>query len=177
VIRVEGGSDRRLTKGAVRLGPAVWSRDGRFIYFRQQRPGGTDIYRMPAAGGEPQRITERGAIMAELSWEGRLLLYSQREGWGPLFLRDLATGQERELEECAGARNLASSPGALYYVGCSGGPDKPLYRYETSSGRRERLGTLANPALGITVSPDGKTILYARENLGGADLFMIENFR
>ena len=177
VIRVEGGSDRRLTKGAVRLGPAVWSRDGRFIYFRQQRPGGTDIYRVPATGGEHERITERGAIMAELSWEGRLLLYSQREGWGPLFLRDLETGQERELEPCAGARNLASSPGALYYVGCTDGPDKPLYRFETSSSRRERLGTLANPALGLTVSPDGKTILYARENLGGADLMMIENFR
>ena len=36
---------------------------------------------------------------------------------------------------------------------------------------------LTNVNLGLTVSPDGQTILYARDNLAGADLMMVENFR
>jgi Tol biopolymer transport system component len=115
--------------------------------------------------------------MAELSWDGGALLYSEREGLGPLFLLNLADGREEKLEECAYSRSLASSPGALYYVGCADGPDKPLYRLDTASGKREPLGALTNPNLGLTVSPDGKTILYARENLAGSDLMMIEHFR
>jgi Tol biopolymer transport system component len=176
VISVEGGSDQRLTVQSRRLGPPVWSRDGH-IYFRQPRPGGTDYFRIPATGGEPERVTRRGALMAEVSWDAKQFLYSQKEGVGPLFLLNLESGQERQLEECAYSRNLASSPGAFYYVGCADGPEKPLYRWDTASGRRARLGTLTNVNLGLAVSPDAKTILYARENAAGADLMMVESFR
>ena len=39
------------------------------------------------------------------------------------------------------------------------------------------LGTITNVNLGLTVAPDGKTILRARENPAGSDLMMIDNFR
>ncbi len=177
MIGVEGGSDRRLTNGSRdRLGPPVWSRDG-FIYYRQPRPGGTDYFRIPAAGGAPERITHGGALMAEVSWEAKALLYSRREGTGPLYLMNLEDRSERKLEECALSRNLAASPGAFYYIGCADGPEQPLYRLDTASGRRQQLGMVSNATLGLTVSPDGKTILYARENRAGADLMMVESFR
>jgi Tol biopolymer transport system component len=176
VVSVEGGIDRRLTSQNQRAALPVWSRDG-FIYYRLPSPGGTDYYRMRATGGEAERVTRHGALMAEASWDGRLLLYSEHDFSGPIFLLDLASGVERKLEDCALSRVLASSQTAFYYVGCAAGPDWPLYRYEPASGRRERLGALTNPNLGLTVSPDGGTILYARANLAGADLMMIENFR
>jgi serine/threonine protein kinase len=177
IVSVDGGTDRRLTNGSGRSAVPVWSRDGRFIYYRGPRPDGTDIFRIPAEGGEPERVTRRGAIMPELSWDGKLLLYSQREGWGPLFLMELETGRDRQIEECGGARALASSPGALYYIGCADGAAKPLTRLDTATGRRDIMGTVSNTGLGLTVSPDGKTILYTRQNLGGADLMLVENFR
>ena len=115
--------------------------------------------------------------MAEASWDGRYLLYSQPGGTGPLFLLNLASGAERKLEECAWSRNLARSRDAFYYIGCAPGAEQPLYRFEVASGKRTQLGVLKELSLGIAVSPDGKTILYARENLAGSDLMMIENFR
>ena len=43
-----------------------------------------------------------------------------------------------------------------------------------------RVGTLEgllDRPLGLSVSPDGKTIVYPRQVLGTADLMLIENFR
>jgi Tol biopolymer transport system component len=117
------------------------------------------------------------AIAAELSWDGKQLLYSRREGMGPLFLLNLESGQERQLAECGHARSLAASPGALYYFGCPDGEAWPLFRFDTASAKHERLGVLTSVNMGLTVSPDGKTIVYSRENLAGADLMMVENFR
>jgi len=139
------------------------------------RPGGTDYFRIPETGGEPMRITQRGAVMAEVSWDGRSLLYGP-EGQGPLFLMNL-DGSDRQVDECGSARNLASSASAFYYVGCADGPEKPLCRLDPVSGKRERLGVITNVNLGMTASPDGKTILYARENAAGADLMLVEGFR
>jgi Tol biopolymer transport system component len=177
VARVDGGSDRRLTNGSDRLAMGVWSRDGRFIYYRGPRPGGTDYFKIKATGGEPERLTRHGAIAAEQSWDGKALLYSRQEGDGPLFLLDLESGHEQKLAECGHARSLASSPGALYYFGCPDGDASALVRFDTASGRHERLGTVTNVNMGLTVSPDGKTIIYSREILGGADLMMVEDFR
>lgn len=115
--------------------------------------------------------------MAELSWDGKQLLYSRLEGKGPLFLLNLESGQERQLTECGHARSLAASRGAFYYFGCPDGETWPLFRFDTLSGKHDRLAAVTNVNLGLTVSPDGKTILYARFNPAGADLMMVENFR
>jgi hypothetical protein len=179
-IPADGGSDRRLTNGATRIGPPLRSRDGRSIYYREDGPDGRDYVRIPATGGIPERITRNGAMMAEESWDGRELLYSKREGGGPLFLLSLDGGAERQIEDCAVPRSLGSSPAAFYYVGCSAGLEAPLYRRDLATGRRVLLGMLEKGpgmVMGLTVSPDAKTILYGREILAGSDLLLIENFR
>jgi hypothetical protein len=48
------------------------------------------------------------------------------------------------------------------------------------TGQDRRLGTLeklTQPPLGLTVSPDGRTIVYPRLTSENADLMLIENFR
>ncbi len=118
--------------------------------------------------------------MAEESWDGKVLLYSIREGQGPLFLLNLSGGAERQIEDCVLSRALASGPGAFYYVGCSPTLDAPLYRLDTSSGKRTLLGRIQKGpgfVMGLAVSPDARTILYGREMATGSDLMMVENFR
>jgi Tol biopolymer transport system component len=179
-IRADGGSSRRLTDDDSWKGPPVWSHDGRFIYYREDRPDGRDYARVPASGGPAERITPNGALVAVESLDGRTLLYTQREGHGPLFGLSLATRVERQVEDCVQSRALASGPGAFYYVGCSAGLEAPLYRLDTASGRRELVGTLEKGpgvVMGLAVSPDARTILYGREMDAGSDLMMIENFR
>jgi TolB protein len=42
----------------------TWSPDGRYIYFTSDRAGGPQIYRIPATGGTPERITFEGSYNA-----------------------------------------------------------------------------------------------------------------
>jgi hypothetical protein len=56
-----------------------------------------------------------------------------------------------------------------------------LHKRDLTTGRDDLLGTiekgLRDVFLGLAVSPDGKTILYARFVAAGSDLMMLEGFR
>ena len=52
-----------------------WSPDGRYIYFTSDRSGGPQVYRVPTAGGTPERVTFEGSYNARprLSPDGKKL--------------------------------------------------------------------------------------------------------
>jgi Tol biopolymer transport system component len=67
VIDVEGGVPRRITNGPLGNGLSSFSRDGRFVYFRSEHARGRDISRVLLAGGEAERLTEGGGLLARES--------------------------------------------------------------------------------------------------------------
>jgi Tol biopolymer transport system component/DNA-binding winged helix-turn-helix (wHTH) protein len=52
VVSVAGGAPKRLTKDISDNTSPSYSRDGRWIYFASTRSGRTEIWKMPAAGGD-----------------------------------------------------------------------------------------------------------------------------
>ncbi len=62
-IDAAGGSLRRLTQGPFHESFPSWSRDGRWIYYREDRADGSDIFRIPAEGGIPERVSRHGAFI------------------------------------------------------------------------------------------------------------------
>lgn len=65
----------------------VWSPDGKYIYFvRGRPPDEMDVWRIPAAGGTPERITSHNAYVAyPVMLDARKLLYlaKSEDGSGP----------------------------------------------------------------------------------------------
>jgi TolB protein len=64
VLDLSSRQTRRLTTHRAIDTEGSWSPDGRYIYFTSDRSGGPQIYRVPAAGGSPERITFEGGYNA-----------------------------------------------------------------------------------------------------------------
>jgi len=64
ILDITSRESRRLTTHRAIDTEGTWSPDGRYIYFTSDRSGGPQIYRIPASGGTPERITFEGSYNA-----------------------------------------------------------------------------------------------------------------
>ena len=78
----DGGNARRLTSAEGAETDPAFSPDGDWIAFTGQYAGNTDVYVMPAMGGEPERLTWHPGADVVQGWtgDGKILFQSGREG-------------------------------------------------------------------------------------------------
>jgi Tol biopolymer transport system component len=141
----------------------LWSPDQAFIYFVQGAlPDHMDLWRIPPAGGTPERITHHDAVVSHpVFLDARTLLYlaTDRDGSGPWIYsldverrasRRVSVGIDRYTSLAASAdgrrivATMASPKGTLWRVPLAGG------RAEMSAAGRIPLttGTGSSPRLG-----------------------------
>jgi Tol biopolymer transport system component len=177
VIDADGGTPRRLTTEEGTQAMPTWSRDGRWIYYSSD----SGIWRIPASGGTPQRLTPgaSGPFACE-STDGRTLLFQPKDADSPLMAMPIGGGASRQLVPCVRNGAFGAGPKGVYYVACDGGSDPPIYAVDVDTGKSRRLGTLESPRSrpnGLSVSRDGKTIVYSKITSQDADIMLLEHFR
>ncbi|HEY7295144.1 MAG TPA: S9 family peptidase [Dehalococcoidia bacterium] len=106
-VLAEGGEPRCLTENLDRtcspfagaIGP-LWSADSRFIYFGVEDQGTVPVYRVPAAGGEPERLIagERQLTSLSLAEDGTLA-YTATDPVNPADLFVHGAAGERRLTD------------------------------------------------------------------------------
>jgi Tol biopolymer transport system component len=183
MIGVDGSGLRQVTHDPADETLPSWSRDGRFLYFVSNRTARDEIWRVPAAGGTEEPITREGGGGPPLeSFDGRTLYYL-RPSDNALLARPTAGGQARTVLRCVHGGNYALGPQGIFHVEC-GSPQGPtgsrrvLRLWDAATGQDRPVASVeATYIAGLSVSPDGRTILYGHSSWGTADLMMIENFR
>lgn len=122
-VGTQGGTAERLTTHpGLESQPAI-SPDGRWLAFTGQYDGGTEIYRMPVAGGPPQRLTWEGGGMRVwgFSAQGEILYTSLGDRpSSQLFALDPASGQRRQLPVGQASDAALSPDGRTLYFTRSG---------------------------------------------------------
>lgn len=75
-----GGQAHRLVIGADRLSGPIFSPDGKWIVYTGTYAGNTDIYVIPAQGGEPRRLTWYPGPDVAVGWipNGKAVLFRSR---------------------------------------------------------------------------------------------------
>ena len=181
VISADGGQPRRLTSGPSNNFGARWSPDGHAIYFTSNRGGGYEIWKLPVAGGDPEPVTTKGGQSPEFSPDGRWLYYAKGDGTEGLWRRPFGGAEERE-ESVAGPiyrYNFSPSNNGVYYIPRV--PGDPIWRIvykDLTRGDAVDIVQLDKPPdLGLTLSPDGKSLIYAQIDYRGADLQLVEGFQ
>jgi tricorn protease len=82
----EGGSARQLTTGGHESGP-TFSPDGKWVAFSASYDGNRDVFVVPAAGGEPKRLTWHPGQDGATGWtpDGkRVLFVSDRDAYADI---------------------------------------------------------------------------------------------
>jgi Tol biopolymer transport system component/DNA-binding winged helix-turn-helix (wHTH) protein len=179
VVDSSGGRPRRLDLGHYLNAFPVYSHDAQWIYYTSDRTGREEIWRVPAAGGQPEQMTDNGGFYADLSADGKTLFYTKVRSGGPLIARPLIGGPERKIIDSVGRPvQFVAFQDGIYYYGQLKDGQIPLLFHEFSTGVSRSI-TLIEPFLanGLSVSPDRQSILVSRSASSGSDLVLIENFR
>lgn len=184
VVSAEGGKPRPITLESSHDVMASWSRDGRWLYFCSNRSGACQIWKVPAAGGQAIQVTKYGGFEALESRDGELLYYTKGRGPGGVWQIPVAGGEERQVPELLDAgywRYWAVQDDGIYFVApvASARPAIKFFSFATHA--VAQLGVLDRDPLqgapGLTISPDGRWLLYAQVDQSVSDLMLVQNFR
>jgi Tol biopolymer transport system component len=164
----------------------IFSRDGQSIIFI---PGALakhpQIHRMPLSGGNPVQITTAGGFRPEESPDGKLLYYS-KIGQTGLWAIPAQGGEERQVLDSAVSQknqNWTVAKHGIYFFDFQVPPGEPkLVKFYSFKSRKVlRAGTVEPTASvdfsGISVSPDGRWLLYSQIASISSDLVLLDHFR
>ncbi len=182
VVNADGGAPRRLTSDPSSETAPSWSRDGEWIYFTSDRTGFPQIFKMPAGGGPAQVVTAGQGPTME-SPDGKWFYFTR----GPNHsVWRVPVGGSREGTEEDAEQVLESLQEKLYDV-----VEEGVYFVPPAKGAAFSLQFLRfaadavepiheferQPAGGMSVAPDGRSILFGQVEPMEADLMLVENFR
>jgi Tol biopolymer transport system component len=179
VIPAAGGQPRRLTSHpAIDIAPK-FSRDGQWLYFSSMRTGEYRVWKMPAAGGEATQVSpNQGSGGAVESFDGRSLYYHTPAVVSPLWRLPLAGGAPVKVLDGIVWFNWCLFGDGAYLIDRQGGETR-LQFFNFVTGKSVTVARNLGEVTGglLTVSPDGRTIIFARVDAYADDLMLVENFR
>jgi len=198
VVRSDGGAPRRLTTWNSDEVRPSWARDGRWIYFRSNRSGRNEVWKVPSLGGEPVQVTRNGGFEAQESPDGKLL-YFVKDGVADTKARDYEKGSRPgglwQMPQAGGGEKLvlalvshsywAVADKGVYFVdftaASSAASPKQIRFFSFETGRISQVGVIRKELLrnspGLSVTPDGRWLAWAQVDHSGSDLVLAEHIK
>jgi Tol biopolymer transport system component len=158
-----------------------WSRDGKWIYFTSNEPGRMGVYRCPASGGDAVLLSKDvDGIRPQESFDGKTVYFASHKDNSTLKKTALSgqPGTESEVDGLPRLRDSGFwtlSPGGIYFVPAEA-PRSVRYFDLASKQTRQIFEADKNLDSGLSVSPDGRWILYSQEDVN-SDIMLVDHFR
>jgi Tol biopolymer transport system component len=181
IVSATGEVPKRLTTESWDERPQGWSNDGRWFYYRSNRSGSYEVWKMPlegGEGGEAIQITKNGGARAYESPDGRFLYFGKGlEGPRGIWRVPVDGGEEVQVLEHAGRNDWAVTQDGIYYVNRETEPGPAFELLEFATGKVRAVTVLDRASIwGFAVSPDKRWILY-NQTERVTDIMLVENFR
>lgn len=181
VIRASGGAPRRLTGAGIDTSGGSWSRDGKWIYYLSGSRSDERIWKILAdAPNSPPVMVGRGGGPVTESADGRYLYYLDDGGdegeARELWRMPLPSGKPEKLLPSVCYNNYAVTDAGVFFIPRVRQPSVDFLRF---SDRKivtvERIGP-EEPVYGMSIAPDGRSLLFSQLQQSSADLMLVENF-
>lgn len=179
MIEANGGTPKTISSGSYNDVAPSWSADGKFLYFGSNRSGSWQIWKVPADGSRaPQQVTSNGGMVAMESSDGQHIYYTKYASPG-LWQQSATGGRERKLFDGPPADYpdyWTLSRNDIYALAFVG-QQFVLSRIDPLTGETRLLDALKySPTVGLSISPDGKKMIYSGLISASSHLTLIENF-
>jgi Tol biopolymer transport system component len=181
VMSARGGVPRQLTDGEFNDIIPNWSADGKWIYFSSRRNGSWEIWKVSVESGQLQQVTKTGGFCAQEAPDGKSLYYTKYNLPG-LWRMAASGGPETKVLDSPPPGYWAyfnSTASGVYFLSIQDS-QATIKFYDPTRETTLQVYTLARrPALfsGLSVSPDGRWILYTDAVSRDGDIVLVENFR
>jgi len=186
VMDANGGVPRKLETGTRMNSLPSWSHDGRWIYFNSGLTHHSlTVWRVSATGGRAVQLTKTAASMPIESPDGQYVYFVRiTEGKSRLWRMRPDGGGESMVDAMPALRSSGYEwwpvESGIYFYPDTGAKTE-LDFLDIRSSRIRRIYTFDKPPApwlgGLSVSPDGKWLLYSRIDEAASDLMLVENFR
>jgi len=177
VVDASGGVPRRLTDTPNNEATPSFSRDGRRIYFSSLRTGRWEVWSMADDGGQPVQVTQTGGFAPLESADGQMLYYQKLQDVSDIWTAPVRGGDETKVIELVGPRQFAVGAEGIYSIRMTEQGWRLQFFDFASRSLRDLAPVNQLTGLGLTVSPDGRFLLYTQLDQAGSDLMLVENFR
>ena len=174
-----GGQTHQLTSGEFNDITPRWSNDDSTVFFRSNRGGRWQLWRMDLNNRRPEPLTTDDGIVPQPSTDGRWIYYT-RGGEGGLWRVPAGGGQETQLlqQPAAGYWGFWQvTPGGIVYLDVH---EKALRLYDPQTGSSSlfaRLRRVPPQFAGLTVTRDGRHALLTDEAQAGRHITLAETAR
>ena len=175
VMAANGGPPRRLTSDRSNFFNCTWSRNGKWIYYFDSTIRPVQIARIPDGGGPKVHVTHNGGAMALESPDGRYLYYSKRPSSG-LWRMPLPDGQETRVDLDASETGWDVAPDGIYLLRKTS-IDFLSFATQRLSPAAQGIADEYHDVHEISVSPDGRSLLYTRHDRYETTIQVVEGFR
>lgn len=156
IIPATGGKARRLTIHSAGDYPSDFCADGKFIYFYSSRtdaansplfPTGAlpELYRVSCDGGRPEQVFSSPALDAQVSGDGRFIVYNDQKGYEDIW---------RKHDHSAFARDI--------------------WLFDSQSRKHTRLTEDVADERNAVWSNDQKTVFYLSEKDGAFNVWKLD---
>lgn len=178
LVPASGGPAVKLTDYEGSDGVPSWSRDGEWVYFYSDRGGSYDIWKQKTAGAEAIRVTQNGGRQGFESPDGTTF-YFVKDREARLWRMPLAIGGEEEnfLNGVRFLRFAVTESGIYFLESAEDNLSGTIKFYSFETGEVNTIIDIGKPTTnGMSVSADGRWLIYTQEDTAGSDLMIVEGF-
>jgi Tol biopolymer transport system component len=179
IVDVSERVSRKLVTNSIDMSTPSWSRDGKWIYFRAHEAFGHKLYRCPAIGGEKVLVSaDPDSIRPMESPDGHEVYFAGREVNALLMEVSLERPNSQPLAKglprVSNWTLWAVTNQGIYFVPADS-PRSLCYFDFTSKQVREIFKVEKNFDNGLSVSPDGRWLLYSQIDEENSDIMLVDH--
>jgi hypothetical protein len=124
------------------------------------------------------QVTRHGGQIARESPDGRFLYYKKSSVASSFWRMPANGGAEEKLIDAVYTRNFTVTGEGIYYARPEAPEGWSIRLFRFGSATDIRIGQYAKPpALGLSISPDRRWLLYGQVDEEGSDLMLVDDFR